>query len=67
MEDKKNNNQQTVQSGEQNPTLQQPGSQVADYGNPTGGSANKAEQDKSGQQQDSGRGMEGNDQTIGNP
>ncbi|HEY0040667.1 MAG TPA: hypothetical protein VGB71_08395 [Flavisolibacter sp.] len=69
-----NKNQQQQQSDNtsegQNPTLNSPGSQVADYGNPTGGSAS----DTGGQQQsleenpqqNANRASESND-TIGNP
>ncbi|HYO20853.1 MAG TPA: hypothetical protein VER36_00520 [Flavisolibacter sp.] len=67
MEDNKNREQQAGQSGEQNPTLNSPGSRVADYGNPTGGSA-------AGEQQEEGQGRKnteniptGNSDTIGIP
>jgi hypothetical protein len=41
-----NDKKQQEQTGEQNPTLDTPGSQVADYGNSTGGSATDVGQTK---------------------
>ena len=61
-------NQGQPSQGEQNPTLNQPGTKVADYGNVTGGSANvpveQGQQDRSGEQAGS---RSGNDDTMGNP
>jgi hypothetical protein len=69
MEDNRNK-QQEQQSGEQNPTLDSPGSQVADYGNTTGGSAIEELEQKHGMSSN----RQGNssippdeDDTIGNP
>lgn len=53
--------------GEQNPTLHQPGTQVADYGNVTGGSASA---DVEGGQANENANRSGGDAesgTIGNP
>ena len=67
--DKNNSQTQTTQqSGGQNPTLNAPGSKVADYGNPEGGSGNNTveEQGNSTPQVDeriSGR----QEDTVGNP
>lgn len=62
--------QEEQKSGEQNPTLNSPGSQVADYGNTTGGSANEELEHKHGMNSD----RQGNssipldeDDTIGKP
>ncbi len=41
MEKNKNVSNEEKQKDEQNPTLNSPGSKVTDYGNTTGGSANK--------------------------
>ena len=67
MQNNKDNQQQS--GSEQNPTLDKPGSQVADYGNTTGGSANISQQDqsKSDQQRESTSIPLRNDETIGNP
>ena len=62
--------QQQQESGEQNPTLNNPGSKVADYGNTTGGSASdmaQQDQSRSNQQQEDSSIPLGNDETIGNP
>lgn len=60
-------NQAQQSSGEQNPTLHQPGTQVADYGNVTGGSADvNVEVEKSGENTGRSGGGAGND-TVGNP
>ena len=70
MEDKKKEQEQSQQSGEQNPTLDSPGSQVADYGNPTGGSAVEGSQQnpsRSGNAQDEKGRSSANEETIGNP
>ena len=67
MEENKNRQQQTDGSGEQNPTLNSPGSQVADYGNPTGGSAAGSPQEGNQQQGASESIPLGNDETIGTP
>jgi hypothetical protein len=42
------NKPQEQQSGEKNPTLDSPGSKVADYGNTTGGTANDELEQKHG-------------------
>jgi hypothetical protein len=55
------NQQQT--SGEQNPTLNQPGTSVADYGNVMGGSSDENAQ----QGHKSGTGRQDSNETIGNP
>lgn len=70
MEDNKNQQANNQDAG-QNPTLDAPGSQVADYGNPAGGSGNDNVQqgagggDNSNNEKSGGR-SEGND-TIGTP
>jgi|GEM_PF-6683643 len=69
MEDNKNQ-QANNQNAGQNPTLNEPGAKVADYGNPAGGSGDDnvqpgAPQSNSGDE-DEGNRSEGND-TIGNP
>lgn len=66
MNDKKNNVQQ---SGEQNPTLNSPGAKVADYGNPTGGSANDTGDAEAGgnSRQTDDEADRGNNETMGNP
>ncbi|HEX8316196.1 MAG TPA: hypothetical protein VF609_14440 [Flavisolibacter sp.] len=66
MEDEKKQ-QQDGQTGEQNPTLNSPGSQVADYGNPTGGSAAGSPQEGNQQQGASESIPLDNDETIGTP
>ena len=62
--------QQEVESGDKNPTLDSPGSNVADYGNTTGGSATEELEQKHGMNSD----RQGNssipvdeDDTIGIP
>ena len=71
MNDNKNQQQRTEGVGDQNPTLNNPGTKVADYGNPSGGSA--TEDNSQNQQQDSNpqRGnadaSQENNETIGNP
>lgn len=66
MQDEKDTKQQGA--GEKNPTLDQPGSQVADYGNPTGGSANDAASTENNERpgQSDSRGTDGQS-TLGNP
>jgi hypothetical protein len=61
-------NQQQPSVGEQNPTLNQPGTQVADYGNVTGGSANESveQEQNSSNDERSGSSTKGNE-TMGNP
>lgn len=67
-DDKSRQPQQEEQTGEPNPTLGQPGSQVADYGNPMGGSATDAasSQHSERQGQNEARGTDG-ESTLGNP
>ena len=68
MEDNKNNEQQTQQSSGQNPTLGSPGSQVADYGSPTGGSGDGPQQQQGNKQQEGDANkLRGNNETVGNP
>jgi hypothetical protein len=50
--DENSNKQQEQESGEKNPTLDSPGSKVADYGNTTGGSANEELEKKHGMTSD---------------
>lgn len=66
MNDKNNNSRQ---SGEQNPTLNSPGAKVADYGNPTGGSANSEEETQSKNEKSSGENAppHSTGETQGNP
>jgi hypothetical protein len=53
--------------GEQNPTLHQPGTQVADYGNVTGGSAD-GDVEGSGETENANRsGGDTQSDTVGNP
>lgn len=54
--------------GEPNPTLHQPGTKVADYGNVTGGSADETVEQQKGKI-DSGRqgSHSENNDTVGNP
>ena len=70
MENNKNQQANNQDAG-QNPTLDAPGSQVADYGNPAGGSGNDNVQQgpdggDNGSNENAGRSSEGND-TIGTP
>jgi hypothetical protein len=61
-------NQGQQSQGEQNPTLNQPGTQVADYGNVTGGSANgNVEQEQQGRSNEQSGSRSGNNDTMGNP
>ena len=65
------NQQQDNNLQDQNPTLNSPGSKVADYGNPSGGSGSDTAPQQQGntetqQQQEGARGS-GNNETIGNP
>lgn len=55
--------QQQQSTGEQNPTLQQPGSSVADYGNVMGGSSDENAQ----QGHSTGTGRQDSGETMGNP
>lgn len=64
------NAQNEQQQSDRNPTLDSPGSKVADYGNTTGGSANESLEEKHGMQSD----RQGNssipaddEETVGNP
>jgi hypothetical protein len=69
MQDNKDRQQQP-QSGEQNPTLNNPGSKVADYGNTTGGSAadrSQVDEARNKQDQESSDIPLGTDETIGTP
>ena len=67
MEEKKQTQAGQQQAG-QNPTLNEPGAQVADYGNPTGGSATEDEQSGANpQRSEGGRGTESGNETLGNP
>jgi hypothetical protein len=50
-------------SGEQNPTLNQPGTSVADYGNVMGGSSDENAQ----QGHTTGTGRQDSGETMGNP
>jgi len=66
----KNQQQQDNQSGEQNPTLNSPGSKVADYGNPTGGSSvqDPQQSEEANSNRSGNTGTEaGNNVTVGNP
>ena len=69
MNDQKNQQQGTGNSGQQNPTLDSPGSQVADYGNTTGGTASEIpQQDKGTSNPQRGNSGEANESdTVGNP
>ncbi|RYD71248.1 MAG: hypothetical protein EOP53_23995 [Sphingobacteriales bacterium] len=70
MNDNKNQQQQNEGAGEQNPTLNNPGTKVADYGNSTGGSASDGsglDQQQSNPQRGTENASEGNNDTIGNP
>ena len=68
MDNNKNNSQQPNESaGEQNPTLNSPGSKVADYGNPTGGASNSQEVSGQSNEQDSNNERGGSNDTVGNP
>ncbi|HEU4904437.1 MAG TPA: hypothetical protein VFT06_16640 [Flavisolibacter sp.] len=61
-------NKEQQAMGEPNPTLHQPGTKVADYGNVTGGSANETveqQQQQSGTEQPGSRSA--NNDTMGNP
>lgn len=61
-------NQGQQSQGEQNPTLNQPGTKVADYGNVTGGSANvPVEEGQQGRSNEQGSSRSGNNDTMGNP
>ena len=55
--------QQQQTSGEQNPTLDQPGRSVVDYGNVMGGSSDENTQDG----QKTGTGRQDAHDTLGNP
>jgi hypothetical protein len=61
-------NQEQQSQGEPNPTLNQPGTQVADYGNVTGGSASgNVEQEQQGRSNEQSGSRSGNNDTMGNP
>ena len=70
MNDNRNQQQQDNTAQNQNPTLDAPGSKVADYGNPDGGSgSDTAGQQQEGteeNQQNAARASD-NNETIGNP
>lgn len=56
------------QSAGENPTLHQPGTSVADYGNVMGGSSDaNVQQGQESQSRESNQGREGNNDTIGTP
>ena len=70
MNDNKNQQQRNEGVGEQNPTLNNPGTKVADYGNPTGGSAadgSSEDQQQSNPQRGNENESQGSNDTIGNP
>ena len=70
MNDNKNQQPRSEGAGNQNPTLNNPGSKVADYGNPTGGSATEnTSQNKQGRNPQRGNASteENTNDTIGNP
>lgn len=60
---KKQHDQQQQSIGEQNPTLNEKGTSVADYGNVMGGSSDENAQ----QGQTSGTGRQDGAETLGNP
>lgn len=62
-------NGQQSGTGEQNPTLNEKGSEVADYGNVMGGSSDQNVQEGQNSSQQSNEGRSGSDSntTIGNP
>jgi hypothetical protein len=61
-------NQGQQSQGEQNPTLNHPGTQVADYGNVTGGSANgNVEQEQQGRSNEQSGSRSGNNDKMDNP
>jgi hypothetical protein len=67
-----NNNQPEGENqvGEKNPTLDTPGTQVADYGNPTGGSGDdegSLQQDRPDVDKGRIEPLKGNNETVGNP
>ncbi|HUC80728.1 MAG TPA: hypothetical protein VMR70_07405 [Flavisolibacter sp.] len=66
MEEKKNTQPENQQAGE-NPTLNEPGARVPDYGSPTGGASTENEQGNTGQRSENNRGTEGSNETLGNP
>ena len=70
MNDNKNQQQQRDGTGEQNPTLNKPGSKVADYGNTTGGSASDGSnetREENNPQRGNANASEESNTTIGNP
>ena len=71
MNDNKNQQQRTEGVGDQNPTLNNPGTKVADYGNPSGGSAtvdnSQNKQQDSNPQRGNADASQENNETIGNP
>ena len=69
MNDDKNKGQRLEGSGEQNPTLNNPGAKVADYGNSTGGSAveDASQQQGSNPQRGNTGKEEDHNDTMGNP
>jgi len=71
MNDNKNQQQRSEGVGEQNPTLNNPGTKVADYGNPSGGSAtennNQNQQQGSNPQRGNAGASQDSNETIGNP
>ena len=62
-------NEQQSGSGEQNPTLHEKGSEVADYGNVMGGSSdgNVQEEQSGSQQSNENRSGADSNSTVGNP
>ena len=61
------NKRQTGQESNQNPTLQEVGTSVPDYGNVMGGASDenvKQDQQDAGQEN---KGRSGNNETLGNP
>ena len=69
MEDNKNQEPNNQGAG-QNPTLNEPGAKVADYGNPAGGSGNdtvqQGREQSNNENENAGNRSEGNG-TVGNP
>jgi hypothetical protein len=71
MDDNKNQQQRNEGVGEQNLTLNNPGTKVADYGNTPAGTAtennNQSQQQDSNPQRGTVSGSQDNSETIGNP
>jgi len=71
MNENKDQQQRNEGVGEQNPTLNNPGTKVADYGNPSGGSAtennNQNQQQVSNPQRGNAGDSQDSNETIGSP